>query len=91
MKADRYVLRQKVVFLARKEGIKAAVREFGCSRNTVRKCSQDTHVDAFIDSRLGLLVVSHVVDSVLLGDQGAHPAPKFRIDFNPDQALLDRK
>lgn len=37
MKADRYVLRQKVVSLARKEGIKAAVREFGCSRNTVRK------------------------------------------------------
>ena len=37
MKADRYVLRQKVVLLAREKGIKAAAREFGCSRNTVRK------------------------------------------------------
>jgi transposase-like protein len=37
MKADRYVFRQKAIFLARKEGIMAAMREFGCSRNTVRK------------------------------------------------------
>jgi transposase-like protein len=37
MHADRYLLRQKVVACARTHGIKAAVRSFGCSRNTVRK------------------------------------------------------
>jgi transposase len=37
MKADRYWLRQKLVAHARAHGIKATVRTFGCSRNTVRK------------------------------------------------------
>ena len=37
MKADRYILRQKMVSYARRHGINAAVRAFGCDRNTVRK------------------------------------------------------
>jgi transposase len=37
MRADRYLLRQRVVAYARTHGIKAAVRSLGCSRNTVRK------------------------------------------------------
>jgi transposase-like protein len=37
MRADRYLLRQRVVAHARSQGIKAAARRFGCSRNTVRK------------------------------------------------------
>jgi len=37
MKADRYVLRQKLLTHAREHGIKATVRAFGCSRKTVRK------------------------------------------------------
>ena len=37
VKADRYILRQKMVAYARQQGIKAAVRVFGCDRNTVRK------------------------------------------------------
>jgi len=37
MRADRYLLRQRVVAHARSHGIKAAARCFGCSRNTVRK------------------------------------------------------
>lgn len=37
MKADRYLLRQKLVAYARAQGIKAAVRAFGCSRKTVRR------------------------------------------------------
>ena len=37
MNGDRYKLRQWVVTHARRHGIKAAVREYGCSRNTVRK------------------------------------------------------
>ena len=37
MKGERYILRQKVVSHAREHGIRAAMRAFGCSRNTVRK------------------------------------------------------
>lgn len=37
MKADRYILRQRVVTHAREHGIKATARAFGCSRNTIRK------------------------------------------------------
>ena len=37
MRTDRHWLHQKVVSYAREHGIKAATREFGCSRNTVRK------------------------------------------------------
>jgi transposase len=37
MKTDRHWLHQKLVAFARKHGLKAAAREFGCSRNTVRK------------------------------------------------------
>ena len=37
MKADRHWLHQKLVAHARQHGIKAASREFGCDRNTVRK------------------------------------------------------
>ncbi len=37
MKGERHVLRQRVVAHARAQGIKDAVRAFGCSRNTVRK------------------------------------------------------
>jgi transposase-like protein len=36
MRADRYVLRQKIVAHARQQGVKATARAFGCSRNTVR-------------------------------------------------------
>ena len=36
MKADRYLLRQKLVAYARQHGVKATARAFGCSRNTVR-------------------------------------------------------
>ena len=37
MKGERHGLRQRVVSFAREHGIKAAMRAFGCSRNTVRK------------------------------------------------------
>ncbi len=37
MRTDRHGLHQKLVASARAHGIKAAAREFGCSRNTVRK------------------------------------------------------
>ena len=37
MKGERYILRQRLVQYARQRGIKAAMRAFGCSRNTVRK------------------------------------------------------
>jgi transposase-like protein len=37
MRPDRHFLHQKLVAFARQYGIKAAAREFGCSRNTVRK------------------------------------------------------
>jgi len=37
MRADRHWLHQKLVAFARANGLKAAAREFGCSRNTVRK------------------------------------------------------
>lgn len=37
MRTDRHWLHQKLVSFARANGLKAAVREFGCSRNTVRK------------------------------------------------------
>ncbi|MBM3891278.1 MAG: helix-turn-helix domain containing protein [Verrucomicrobia bacterium] len=37
MKTERHWLRQKLVAYARQHGIKAAPREFRCSRNTVRK------------------------------------------------------
>ena len=37
MRTDRHWLHQKLVSFTRKNGIKAAAREFGCSRNTVRK------------------------------------------------------
>ncbi|WCJ58044.1 helix-turn-helix domain-containing protein [Fontisphaera persica] len=37
MRTHRHWLRQKLVAFAKTHGIKAAVREFGCSRNTVRK------------------------------------------------------
>jgi transposase len=37
MRADRHWLHQKLVAFARQNGLKAAGREFGCSRNTVRK------------------------------------------------------
>jgi hypothetical protein len=37
MHTDRHFLHQKLVTFARAHGVKAAVREFGCSRNTVRK------------------------------------------------------
>src|SRR6185503_19078315 len=37
MRTDRHWLHQKVVTYARDHGIKATAREFGCSRNTVRK------------------------------------------------------
>ena len=37
MRADRHWLHQKLVTLARTSGLKAAAREFGCARNTVRK------------------------------------------------------
>lgn len=37
MRTDRHWLHQKLVAFARAKGLKAAAREFGCSRNTVRK------------------------------------------------------
>lgn len=37
MKGERFILRQRLVTLARAKGIKAAMKAFGCSRNTVRK------------------------------------------------------
>lgn len=37
MKGERYILRQKLIEHARTKGIKAAMRAFRCSRNTVRK------------------------------------------------------
>lgn len=37
MKPERHILRQRVVAYAREHGIKAAMRAFACSRNTVRK------------------------------------------------------
>src|SRR5512147_2781552 len=37
MRTDRHWLHQKLIAFARTHGLKAAVREFGCSRNTVRK------------------------------------------------------
>jgi len=37
MRTDRHWLHQKLVAFTRRNGIKAAAREFGCSRNTVRK------------------------------------------------------
>src|SRR5262245_49708201 len=37
MRIDRHWLHQKLVAFARAKGLKAAAREFGCSRNTVRK------------------------------------------------------
>ena len=37
MKGERYVLRQRLVSYARQNGIKATMRAFSCSRNTVRK------------------------------------------------------
>lgn len=37
MKTDHHWLRQKLIAHARQHGIKAAMRAFGCSRNTVRK------------------------------------------------------
>jgi hypothetical protein len=37
MRTDRHWLHQKLVGLARKIGVKATAREFGCARNTVRK------------------------------------------------------
>jgi transposase len=37
MRTDRHFLHQKLVSFARKHGLKAAAREFSCSRNTVRK------------------------------------------------------
>jgi len=37
MRTDRHWLHQKVVTFARQHGIKATAREFGCTRNTVRK------------------------------------------------------
>jgi len=37
MRTDRHWLHQKLVAFARGNGLKAAAREFGCSRNTVRK------------------------------------------------------
>ena len=37
MRTDRHWLHQKLVCFARAKGLKAAAREFGCSRNTVRK------------------------------------------------------
>jgi len=37
MNADMFELRRRMLLYAKKHGVKAAVREFGCSRNTVRK------------------------------------------------------
>jgi transposase len=37
MRTDRHWLHQKLVTFAAKHGVKAAAREFACSRNTVRK------------------------------------------------------
>jgi transposase len=37
MKGERYILHQKLIEYAMNQGIKAAARSFGCSRNTVRK------------------------------------------------------
>ena len=37
MRTDRHFLHQKIVAHARAHGIKAAAREFGASRNTIRK------------------------------------------------------
>jgi transposase-like protein len=37
MKGERFILRQRLVAYARAKGIKAAMKAFGCSRNTVRK------------------------------------------------------
>ena len=37
MRTDRHWLHQKIVAYARVHGIKAAAREFGASRNTIRK------------------------------------------------------
>ena len=37
MRTDRHWLHQKIVAFARSQGIKAAAREFGASRNTIRK------------------------------------------------------
>ena len=37
MGTNRYFLRQKLVTYPQAHGIKATARNFGCSRNTVRK------------------------------------------------------
>lgn len=37
MKAERHILRQRVVTWAREHGIRSAAQAFGCSRNTARK------------------------------------------------------
>lgn len=37
MKGERYILRQRLVAYARENGVKAAMKAFDCSRNTVRK------------------------------------------------------
>jgi len=37
MRTDRHWLHQKLVAFARAHGLKAAARQFGCSRNTARK------------------------------------------------------
>jgi len=37
MKCERFILRQRLVSYARSKGLKAAMRAFACSRNTVRK------------------------------------------------------
>ena len=37
MRTDRHFLHQKLVAFAQHHGLKAAAREFGCARNTVRK------------------------------------------------------
>src|SRR3954466_15468574 len=37
MRTDRHWLHQKIVAYARTHGLKAAAREFGASRNTIRK------------------------------------------------------
>ncbi len=37
MKAERHILRQRLLRHAREHGVKAAARAFGCARNTVRK------------------------------------------------------
>jgi len=46
MRADRHDLRLKLIAYARKHGIKAAVREFGCSVHTVRKWLRRGHAQS---------------------------------------------